>query len=321
MGHGNSTVVDGNGSISVVDGGNGDTLIRFLNQQGITRVDIVIVSHADSDHFGGVSLLLSDPNFNVGHVYVNPDSRETALWDDFLSVMEDAQDRGVKFSLELNNVNPGVLLCGETRLEIVGPSQSLAYRTTGGRDRQGRRLSPNAMSAVVRIWVGNAPRLLLAGDIDELGYLELISREQNMSAESLVFPHHGGLPGAGDPTKFATSLLRSVGAQLVIFSFGRGQYRNPRPEIVEGALRSNPRAHIACTQLSDRCSEKTPEGDLMVRPNVGRGSSKNASCAGTIELSLTAELTYSPTRSTHQEFVDKFAPTALCRTCRIPETL
>ena len=321
MGHGNSAVVDGGGAISVIDGGNGDTLVRFLAQQGIRRVDTVIVSHADADHFGGISLLLSDPNFDVGHVYINPDSRETALWDDFLCVMEDAQGRGVKFSLELNDANPGLLLCGETRLEVLWPSQSLAYRTTRGRDRQGRRLSPNAMSAVVRIWAADVPRLLLTGDIDELGYLELIGRKQKISAETLVFPHHGGRPGAGDPAKFATWLFGSIGAQLVIFSFGRGQYRNPRPEIVEAILRSDPRAHIACTQLSDRCADKTPEGDRMARPNVGRGSTKNASCAGTIEISLANELTYSPTRLAHQEFVECFAPTALCRRYRIPPSL
>lgn len=81
---------------SVVDGGQNDTLTRFLTQRGITRVDTVIVSHADADHFGGISLLLSDLSFEVGHVYLNPDSRETALWDDFLSVTEDAQNRGTK---------------------------------------------------------------------------------------------------------------------------------------------------------------------------------------------------------------------------------
>ena len=107
----------------------------------------------------------------------------------------------------------------------------------------------------------------------------------------------------------------------MIFSFGRGRYRNLRPEIVEAILRSDPRAHIACTQLSDRCADKTPEGDRMARPNVGRGSTKNASCAGTIEISLANELTYSPTRLAHQEFVEYFAPTALCRRYRIPPSL
>ena len=276
-------------------------------------MDTVIVSHADADHFAGISLLLSDPSFEVGHVYLNPDSRQTALWDDFLSVMEDAQIRGTKFSLELTDVNPGVLLCGQTRLEILGPSQSLAYRTTGGRNRQGRRLSANAMSGVVRVWAGDVPRLLLAGDIDELGYLEMIGHRPNIGAETLVFPHHGGRPGTSNPVGFARSLMGSVGARLVMFSFGRGQYQNPRPEIVRSILKRAPATHIACTQLSDRCALETPTADFMARPHVSRGSSKNACCAGTIEISLDAGLTYSPTHAAHSQFVTRSAPTALCR--------
>ena len=257
--------------------------------------------------------MLSDPDFEVGHVYVNPDSRETALWADFLAVMEDAQDRGAKFSLELTDANPGVLNCGDTRLEILGPSQSITYRTTRGRDRQGRRLSPNSMSAVVRVWAGPVPRLLLTGDIDVLGYQSLIARNQDITAEVLVFPHYGGRPGASDPAEFATSLIGLVRARLVIFSLGRGRHRNPRPEIVAAVMANAPAAHIACTQLSDQCALETPTANGMPRRLVSRGLSQNACCAGTIEISLGAPFIYSPSRAAHMEFVDRFAPTALCR--------
>ena len=80
--------------MSVIDGGRGDTLLRFLAAQGITRVDTVLVSHADADHFGGISLLLSNTDLQVGRVLVNPDVRETELWRDFVSVMIDAKRRG-----------------------------------------------------------------------------------------------------------------------------------------------------------------------------------------------------------------------------------
>ena len=55
----------------------------------------VIVSHADADHFGGISLLLSDASFQVDKVYLNPDSRDTVLWNDFVSVMVDAKTVGL----------------------------------------------------------------------------------------------------------------------------------------------------------------------------------------------------------------------------------
>ena len=313
VGHGSSTVVEGPDHVSIVDGGRRDTLLRFLSERAVYRVDTVIVSHVDADHLGGISLLLGDSAFQVGEVFVNPDSRDTALWRDFISVMIDAKRRGVEFKLELTNVNPGDLELGETRLEVIAPSQELASRTPDGHSPDGRRLTSNAMSAVVRVWTGDSPRLLIAGDIDQVGLDSLICAGADIRADVLVFPHHGGLPGMSDPMTFAETLLRAVNAQLVIFSIGRGKYRTPRPEIVAAALRSSEGAHIACTQLSTYCAADLPATSTERPAVIAEGRPGNACCAGTIEVSLEDETAYKPTRVAHLEFIDRNAPTALCR--------
>ena len=289
-------MVEGSGHVSVIDGGGRDTLLRFLSDRGIRRVDTIIVSHVDADHFGGISLLLSSTDFQVGQVFFNPDPRDTALWRDFVSVMIDAKQRGAKFKLELTNVNPGQLESGGVWLEVLAPSQELAYRTPDG-----RQLTPNLMSAVVRVWTDGEPRILVAGDIDQVGFHSLFERGADIRADVLVFPHHGGLPGRSDPTAFAESLVRAVSAQLVIFSIGRGRYGTPRPEIVSAVLRSKEGVHIACTQLSTHCAV------------LAEGIARNAPCAGTLEVSLEGDGAYAPTRRAHLEFIDQNAPTALCR--------
>ena len=73
VGHGSSTVVEEPDHVSIIDGGKRDTLIRFLSDRGIRRIDTVIVSHVDADHLGGISLLLGSSEFQVGEVFVNPD--------------------------------------------------------------------------------------------------------------------------------------------------------------------------------------------------------------------------------------------------------
>ena len=138
--------------IFVIDGGQGATLPRFLISRGIRQVDTVIISHADADHFGGISLMLSTADFKVGQVFVNPDIRETRLWADFVSVMRSAKQRGTKFNLELSNVNPGLLSLEGVQFEVLAPSQDIAIRTADGRAPGGEQLTPNAMSAVVRVW-------------------------------------------------------------------------------------------------------------------------------------------------------------------------
>ena len=306
-------MVEGSGYVSVIDGGRGDTLVRFLSARGISRVHTVIVSHVDADHFGGISLLLSDSEFQVGQVFVNPDSRETALWRDFVSVMNYAKGRGTEFKLELTSVNPGNLASGGIRLEVLAPSQELASRTSDGRAQDGTRLTPNAMSAVVRVWTDDSARILVAGDIDHVGLESLIEGSADIKAGVLVFPHHGGLPRMSDPAAFAKSLVRAVGAQLVIFSIGRGRYGTPRPEVVAAVLGSTEGVHIACTQLSTHCAADIPAVDSGLHTAMAKGAAERACCAGTIEISLEDDRAYAPTRKAHLEFIDQNAPTALCR--------
>ena len=313
VGHGSATVVEGPDHVSVIDGGQGDTLLRFLSDQGISRVDTVLVSHVDADHFGGVSLLLSSTEFQVGRVFVNPDSRQTELWRDFVSVMNDARERGTEFRLELTNINPGQLISGGIQLEVLAPAQGLAIQTANGRAPDGKRLNPNAMSAVIRVWTDDSPRLLVAGDIDQTGLENLLEGNTDIRADVLVFPHHGGLPGRSEPAAFARSLAEAVGAQLVIFSIGRGRYGTPRPEIVTGVLRGTEGAHIACTQLSEHCAADLPSGGSDLHAAVSRGVAEGLCCAGTIEVSLERENAYVPARSAHHEFIDQNASTALCR--------
>ena len=313
VGHGNSTVVEGPGHVSVIDGGRGDTLIRFLAGRNIRHVDTVLVSHVDADHFGGISLLLSDPNFQVGQVYVNPDVRETALWRDFICVMLDAKERGVSFNLELTDVNPGHVSSGGLRLEVLAPAQEIALKTSGGQTQEGHNITPNSMSAVVRVWADNCPRILIPGDIDQVGLNRLRERQTDTRAEVLVFPHHGGTPGNGDPKLFANSLLEGANPQLVVFSIGRGRYNLPRPDIVAAVGLKAKDVHIACTQLSQHCASDIPADGSSIHKAFGQGSKSGTSCGGTIEISLESKFAYSPSQSEHIEFVDLNAPTALCR--------
>ena len=313
VGHGNSTVVESPGHVSVIDGGRQGSLLSFLAERKITFVDTVIVSHVDADHLGGISLLLSDPDFQVGQVYINPDESDTDLWKDFGSVMEDAKKRNTKFHLELTKDNPGQITYGRTRLEVLAPLQELAYKTTNSRSPEGKLLNSNAMSAVVRVWADDSPRVLLAGDIEQVGLDFLIEGNSNIRADVLVFPHHGGRPGVSDPEHFAKKLILAVGARLVVFSIGRGKYNTPRPDIIDSVLNFGEDTHVACTQLSERCAFELPEEGMGPCSTSAQAVPTNKCCAGTLEISLESNFTYKPARSAHIDFIDQSAPTALCR--------
>lgn len=313
VGHGNATVVESDGHVSVIDGGLGATLLDFLAARGIRRIDTIIVSHVDADHFGGISLLLSDLEFEVGEVFLNPDSRDTDLWQDFVSVMYDARERGAHFNLELTCVNPGRVNTGEIVLEVVAPSQEFASRTSQGRMPGGRQVTANAMSAVVRVWGGGSPRLLLTADIDQLGLNDLLGGRGDLRADVLVFPHHGGLPGTRNVGAFTKTLIGAVEPNVVVFSVARSHRRFPRPDVVAEVLQHGRNVHIACTQLSEHCAADVPHEKSSLHTGVARGADDNLCCAGTLAISLLESNRLSPDLRVHREFIDGNAPTALCR--------
>ena len=320
VGHGSSTTVEEPNGVSIIDGGQGDTLPGFLLDRGIYQIDTIIVTHADADYFGGISLLLSTAEFQVGQVFVNPDRRKTNLWEDFVSVMMSAKQRGTRFNLELTNFNPGHLSLDGVRLEVLAPSQEFAIKTADGRAPNGRQFNANAMSAVVRVWVGNAPRLLITGDIDQTGLNNLLENNTDIAADVLLFPHHGGLPRGSSPEDFVESLVGAVSARLVVFSIGRGRYGMPRPEIVSAVLSSTQDTHIACTQLSAHCAAELPDRASDLHDVFSKGAATAACCAGTIEVSLEPDESYVPARGAHLEFIRQNAPTALCRRLNVNYT-
>ena len=313
VGHGSSTVVEGTDGVSIVDGGQGETLPAFLISRGIRQIDTIIVTHADADHIGGLSLLLSDYRFQVRRVFVNPDVRKTKLWDDFVSVLISASRQGTELNLELTNKNPGKLSFNGLQLEVLAPSQELAIRTSDGPAPGGRRLTANAMSAVVRVWADDKPRLLIAGDINQTGLDSLLENNPDITADVLVFPHHGGWPGRSSSYEFVASLMRAVSSPLVVYSIGRGRYGTPRPEIVSAVLESAQCTHIACTQLSEHCAADLPNSVQNIHSKFSRGAPTAACCTGNIEVSLEADRSYAPNLETHLEFILQNAPTALCR--------
>ncbi len=316
VGHGNSAVVHAADGVVIIDAPLGLTLVELLLSRAITAIDTIIVSHADADHVQGVTSILLDKRFIVRTIVVNPDAtKDNKTWNDFRRSVAVAKKRyELQVSPYLACDFPAITF-GVTRVEVLGPSNTLALGGVGGKElpeHGGRPISSNSLSAVVRVIHDDVPRALLTGDLDDVGLADLERGEVDLRAELLVFPHHGGHVPQGDNADFADRLCRSVGATTVVFSLGRGKHRTPRPEIirvVEGAL---PAAHVACTQLSARCAALNPNVERAHRLDVpAQGLERNTICLGTLVQEL-ATGRISPDRHEHAAFVRASAPTHLC---------
>lgn len=181
IGHGTAILVeDPSGRVVLYDGGSmsggeiaSKKISHVLWYLGISAIDEIIISHADSDHFNALTSIID--KFRVGIVSVGPsfanrDNRETA------SFYENLKLRGIS----MRNVYAGLnATSGNTSFEILYPDQNYS-----------RPPNQNAASVVIRIgYLGKS--ILLTGDLESPGTEFFLANKDIYPVSVLMAPHHG----------------------------------------------------------------------------------------------------------------------------------
>jgi competence protein ComEC len=180
MGHGSATVVElPSGQTLLCDAGRmgsphraAQSIAGYLWSRGITHLDAVVLSHADIDHYNGMTELLE--KISVGLVYVSPrmfDEEKSSL--KILKAALDSHRTPCK-ELWTGQSLPGGENC---RIEVLHPP------------RHGLIGNNNANSIVLSIDY-RGRRILLPGDLESPGLNDLLS-EDPLPCTVLLAPHHG----------------------------------------------------------------------------------------------------------------------------------
>lgn len=179
VGHGICSVVRTPAGTIMYDCGSmvGPSVVSFsiapwLREQGITAIDLLILSHADLDHFNGVSELLS--SVRVGQVMVSPQfarSHEPGV----LALYREFARRKIPISLLWAGDR---LTMGTTQVEVLQPPPAELATTDNG-------------DSVTLLVSEGDYRLLLTGDLAEEGLSNLLASPP-VAVDVLVAPHHGG---------------------------------------------------------------------------------------------------------------------------------
>ncbi|MCG8448698.1 MAG: ComEC/Rec2 family competence protein [Pirellulales bacterium] len=196
MGHGACVVLElpGNQTLLYDAGSLGSptrashNVASYLWSRGITRIDAIVLSHADVDHYNAIPGLLE--RFEISAVYVSPLMFDPWATDGKLTAPEYLREKLAEAGVPLREIwmndrllvaHPGV------ELEILHPPRF----GVAGRD--------NANSIVLSIrFAGRS--ILLPGDLESPG-LEEVTAERPMDVDILLAPHHGS--GNSDPPGFA----------------------------------------------------------------------------------------------------------------------
>lgn len=317
VGHGNCAVITADDKVVVVDAGARTHLLKYLIKKNISEVDLVVISHTDQDHVGGLINVLISPNVAVRRVVINSDSlKDSKLWGDVRVALAYRAESGllvVSSGVYAKNPDmPWMDISDRLKLEVVSPSTLMHLTGPGGvLPKSTKALTSNSSSIVVRVFYDGNPIALLAADMDGIALLEIIKGGVPINASCLIFPHHGGLPGGMTPEDFSKKIIGLVGPHSVIFSNGRGVYDNPRPEIVRAIRDVSPDVYIACTQLSNICSAHTLSRTDYTPANYSAGVENDSFCAGSFDVDLESGAINDSFSTAHKNFTSGL-PSSLC---------
>lgn len=314
VGHGNGAVLHIDNQVCVIDAGPGTTLLEYIQANSITSIDLVVLSHADQDHIGGLLGLLVAGNVPIKRVLLNTNSeKESKVWAGLVHELNlHWQNKGLQFDVGLTAQDSPIAI-GSATLEILSPSPGLAAMGAGSRTSDGRRITSNTVSVVIRVIYNGQPVTLLTGDMDGIALDEMLSRKVPATTSLLVFPHHGGASGTRS-ADFATKLLGATKPDSVVFSVGRGRFGNPKKEIVDAVRTSNANTRVICTQLNEECASKLPkETPTHLTSLVAHGRQHNRCCAGTVVLKFGQGGGLFPRETPHREFIKLRVPGAMCQ--------
>ena len=300
--------------MAVFDTGLGSGLLEFLREHNVNHVNTVVLSHADRDHIGGLVGLLAAKTVTVDRVVVNTDSvQESAVWKK-LRYDLDARHRAGTITFDTTIRAGDSEIFGTVTATAAAPSTYFAASGAGSEDLSGRKISSNSISAVIRLSGAMGPIVVLAGDLDVVGFDELVRAGGKIEAPVLVFPHHGGGTGASDVRGYVTQLIQRVQPRVVVFSIGRASAGTPDPEIVRCLREAAPDVRIVCTQLSQHCAKSLPTfRPSHLSPVFALGRIDGACCGGTVLIPLHDPSRITPESAAHLAFIGQAAETPLCK--------
>ena len=218
VGQGDALVIQSEGRTAVVDVGSDDALINScLAELGVSRIDLLVLTHFDFDHVGGIKGAISTRSVSTAIVSGFPDDRPAT-----------------KEAIDLLSTRQARLITAEPR--ISGTLGEFAWRVIAPSKKASEAKDSNDAS-VVMIFSGPDYDLLLLGDLGEAGQQRISSSAISILGSSdkpliLKVSHHG----SNDQSSALHERLRP---ELAVISVGEANgYGHPGKELLDLLARS-----------------------------------------------------------------------------------
>lgn len=209
VGQGSSQLlISPSGKTMLIDAGNNDqeqNMIDYLQKYGVDRLDIIIGTHPDADHIGGLDRVIDQ--MDVGDIYMPRVQSNTKTFE---SLLKSISSKGLK----VKNARSGLTLNWDEQVTV-----NMVAPVNTSEDK-------NNMSAVVKVTYGSTS-FLLTGDAERESEADMISSGVDLQADVMLVGHHGS------KSSTTAAFLKQVKPKYGVIQVGENSYGHPKQTILD----------------------------------------------------------------------------------------
>ncbi len=208
VGQGDSIFIESpNGKTMLVDGGSkgsGKQVVSYLQELGVNKLDIVVATHPDADHIGGLISLLN--SIDIGQFYDSGKVHTSQTFEEMLTLID---AKNIPYNVPKTGDN--IVFDDDLQVEVLNANEHATDN--------------NDASIVLKIAYGNVS-FLLTGDAGVA--LEKEMMQFDVKSTVLKAGHHGS------NTSSSEEFIKAVHPEMTILSYGEdNKYGHPHAEVVE----------------------------------------------------------------------------------------
>ncbi|MFJ5564134.1 MBL fold metallo-hydrolase [Lysinibacillus xylanilyticus] len=208
VGQGDSIFIESpNGKTMLVDGGvkgAGQNVVSYLKELGVKKLDIVVATHPDADHIGGLIPVLN--SIDIGQFYDSGKVHTSQTFEEMLTLID---TKNIPYNVP--KTGDSIAFDDDINVKVLNANENATDN--------------NDASIVLKIAYGNVSFLLTA---DAGVSLEKEMMQDDVKATILKAGHHGS------NTSSSAEFIQAVHPEVTILSYGEGnKYGHPHAEVVE----------------------------------------------------------------------------------------
>ena len=211
VGQGDSILIKTPSAAMLVDAGkneDGATIVSYLQQQGVTKLDYVIGTHPHEDHIGGLDDVIN--SFDIGTVIL-PGKTHTS--QTYMDVLTSIQNKGLEVTQAVTGNGYSL---GTAVFTVLSPNSDADY---------GDNL--NDWSIGIKLVNGNNS-VVLTGDAEARTENDILATGIDLKADILKAGHHGS------ETSNIESFVNTISPKYAVISCGKdNQYGHPDVSVLQ----------------------------------------------------------------------------------------